>query len=319
MKGMELAKAYYEKYGAGMIESVCSKADAEKIAVGLVGEGSQCFGFDDEISTDHDFGPGFCIWLNEELYGRIGWLLSQAYSKLPSEFQGFSTANIQDKSRVGVMSICGFYRKYTGLETIPQTNRQWLFLRETDLAVCTNGKVFTEGNGKFMEYRQALLNYYPEDVLRKKIAARCAVMSQAGQYNLLRCLKREDGPAAILAVGKFTEAALSLVYLLNRKYMPFYKWAFHGLKKLDRLTETAADFQKLPYIFDDVQECGWKKAYDNAFELTEKICTESLSELNKQGFTSGSDPFLQNHLGQIMSGIKDEEIRKLPPIFDYGL
>lgn len=58
MKGMELAKAYYEKYGAGMIESVCGKADAEKIAVGLVGEGSQCFGFDDEISTDHDFGPG---------------------------------------------------------------------------------------------------------------------------------------------------------------------------------------------------------------------------------------------------------------------
>ena len=32
MKGMELAKAYYEKYGAGMIESVCGKADAEKIA-----------------------------------------------------------------------------------------------------------------------------------------------------------------------------------------------------------------------------------------------------------------------------------------------
>ena len=37
MKGMELAKAYYEKYGVGMIESVCGKADAEKIAVGLVG------------------------------------------------------------------------------------------------------------------------------------------------------------------------------------------------------------------------------------------------------------------------------------------
>ena len=62
MTGLELAKAYYETYGKRMLAEEFPRY-VDRIAVGLAGEGSECFGFDDAISRDHDFGPSFCMWL----------------------------------------------------------------------------------------------------------------------------------------------------------------------------------------------------------------------------------------------------------------
>ena len=87
MKGMELAKAYFEEYGIQMIEGQFGEYKG-KIAAGLVGEGSECLGFDDEFSQDHDFGPGFCIWLPQQVYEQIGSAMQQAYDTLPQSFRG---------------------------------------------------------------------------------------------------------------------------------------------------------------------------------------------------------------------------------------
>lgn len=53
-----------------------------RIAVGFAGEGSDCFGFDDEISMDHDYGLGFCIWLTDEDFESIGSSLQEEYQNL---------------------------------------------------------------------------------------------------------------------------------------------------------------------------------------------------------------------------------------------
>ena len=97
MKGLELSRRYYEEFGAAMIEEQFPDYK-DRIAVGLVGHGSECFGFDDEISLDHDYGPGFCMWLTDEDEAEIGFRLFRAYSKLPREFCGVS---LRERSAAG--------------------------------------------------------------------------------------------------------------------------------------------------------------------------------------------------------------------------
>ena len=65
MKGLDEAQLFYERYGKQMIETQFAEC-VDRVATGLVGHGSECFGFDDEISTDHDFEPGFSLWITDE-------------------------------------------------------------------------------------------------------------------------------------------------------------------------------------------------------------------------------------------------------------
>ena len=89
MKGLELSRRFYEEFGAPMIAEQFPEY-RDRIAVGLVGHGSECFGYDDDISRDHDYGPGFCMFLTDEDEQKIGFRLFRAYSKLPHEYLGVS-------------------------------------------------------------------------------------------------------------------------------------------------------------------------------------------------------------------------------------
>ena len=102
MKGLELAEKYYETYGKSMLEEQFPQI-RDQAAAGLVGYGSECFGFDDEISRDHDYGPSFCIWLPREIYREYGAEMQAAYDALPKEFMSFAERmeEEQGKGRVG--------------------------------------------------------------------------------------------------------------------------------------------------------------------------------------------------------------------------
>ncbi|MGN0712895.1 MAG: hypothetical protein ACI4LJ_03850, partial [Anaerovoracaceae bacterium] len=133
MKGLVLAKAYYDTFGSRIVEAA-KQLDAglsSRLSIGLVGEGSQCFGYDDTISQDHDFAPGFCVFLSDEDFQAFGSALQEVYRQLPNSFRGFSRENIIAGDRLGVMSCSGFYNRFTG---VPETNLDWLFLPESALA-----------------------------------------------------------------------------------------------------------------------------------------------------------------------------------------
>ena len=113
MKGLELSRAYWEKCALPLFRRELP-AFLERAAVGLVGEGSECFGFDDEISQDHDWGPGFCLWLPEGEWAEWQDAVEALLARLPDTYEGFPArmAPAKRMGRVGPLSIEGFYGRF---------------------------------------------------------------------------------------------------------------------------------------------------------------------------------------------------------------
>ena len=96
MKGLELSRKYYEEFGKPMLKEQFPEIE-HLIAVGLVGSGSDCYGYDDDISHDHDFEPGFCLFVPDEniIDEKTFFNLERAYSKLPKEFCGYKRSLVK--------------------------------------------------------------------------------------------------------------------------------------------------------------------------------------------------------------------------------
>ncbi len=299
MPGLELCRQFYLQCGAPLIERTFGE-NGRRFAAGLAGAGSDCLGFDDELSRDHDFGPGFCLWLTDEDDETFGGELRRLYSELPRQFGGcVRNTTPQGADRVGVMRIGDFYRRYTGSRDIPEGDAAWLRIPEHLLAAAVSGEVFRDGLGEFSRIRSGLLPCYPEDVRLKKLAARLFTMAQAGQYNYGRIMKRHDAAAAALALSEFARAALSAVHLLNRRYMPYYKWAFRSARRLPLLSDVVTELDAL-FLPETDREA-----------LIETICSRVSGFLKKEGLSSARDTFLVAHAEEVTMRIKSAALRNM--------
>ncbi len=302
MRGLDEAKMLYREYGAPMLHEKFPDWE-HRIAVGLVGHGSECFGYDDELSRDHDFPQGFCLWIDDETDHAIGVQLARAYRALP--FGAARERSAMGEVSRGVQRIRSFYQRYTGSPGAPETLQQWLALPSHALAEATNGEVFRDDQGSFSALRQTLLTGMPEDVRRKKLAARVITMAQAGQYNYPRCVRHGEQGAAMLALTEFVNAACSAVYLLNRSHMPYYKWQFRGMETLERMSSLRDAFEFLLTADNDEQGRVLKSA------VTEDICASVVSELKVQHLTHGSWDYLEPHAYEILEHIENKELRAM--------
>ena len=301
MKGLNLCEKFYNEYGAGMIEEKFPQYQ-ERIAAGLVGDGSECYGFDDEISRDHDWGPGFCIWLNTEDYKATGSAMQIEYDRLPKVFDGYERMTSRwGEGRTGVFEVGAFYSRFIGIPHVPESNERWLYLPENYLSVCTNGKVFVDPLGQFSQIRKELLDFYPEDVRLVKIAARCMSSAQSGQYNYLRSIKHKEYYAAQYAEIKFCNDIMSLVFLLNRRYAPFYKWRHRAVKGLPVLGE---------FIWKKIDEMVGTHDRKRKNSIIEEISAGVIDEFQKEGLSNSKSDFLLDHGPVIHEKIKNETLRK---------
>lgn len=307
MQGLDLARAYYEQFGKPMLDEQFPGL-LPHIAAGLFGSGSECFGFDDDISRDHDFEPGFMLLLPGEdvVSRRDAFLLERSYAKLPREFMGVRRGLMQPVGgpRHGVMRAAEFFMEKVGSPDGVLTVGQWLSTPEYALAEAVNGAVFFDGSGEVTAIRQRL-SAWPGDIRKKKLAGCLLVMAQAGQYNYPRCLAHGEKGAAQLAAVDFVRQCTRAVFLLNGVYPPYYKWVFRAMRGLPRLSLLAELMEYLLTTDNDGDMVAEK------VKVIEGVAADVIAELRRQGLTKADCGDLEKHAYSVNDSITDGDIRNL--------
>ena len=281
-----------------------------RIAVGLSGEGSDCFGYDDFISRDHDFGTGVCLWLTEEDFHKFGRLLSIAYNELADSMPG---ADLTDRLRArrGVMTVNAFYSNVLGKEIDAESgvipDDTWESIDHSCLATATNGEVFRDDPGIFSAFRKNLLDYYPDRIWHERIASELHAFSSSLQVNYSRCMARKDTVAGEICKANGIKAAMELFFLLRRVYPPYYKWTFRALTELDEkgvfsrrirtLAETPCSlsaWEHIRYMPDNLNMS------DRVVVITEQIAESIRDELVAKGLTRCEDSYLESHVDELL-------------------
>lgn len=308
MRGIELSREYYELYGAPMIHSRFPELEGV-LAVGLCGAGSECFGFDDDVSRDHDFDPGFCIFVPDDVDRADVFKLERAYSSLPREFRGLSRAMIAPAggSRRGVIMQSDFFMSRTGHADGVMTAREWLRVPEHYIAEAVNGVVFRDDAGVFTKRRLYLQNV-PDDVTKKRLAGHLLLMSQSGGYNYPRQIARGETASAQLAAIEFVRHASGVCFCAARVPMPFYKWAPRAFSLLPEPFSSLYDTLEFLISSDNDPKTAKLKS-----ELIADVCARILGELRALDFTRADS--VQRAAFECNDSVRDADIRSLDILY----
>ncbi len=304
------SRRFYENQVAPMIHEKFPEYE-DRIAAGIAGEGSDCFGYDDFISRDHDFGTGVCLWLTQEDFHRFGRLLSIAYNELVDRQKG---ADLTDRlrQRRGVMTINSFYSNVLCTDIDAEdgavSEEIWRKMDHSCLATAVNGEIFRDDLGVFSSFRKFLLDYYPDRIWRERVAQELHNFSACLQVNYARSMSRKDIPAAQIARARGLEAAMELYFLSKRIYPPYYKWTYRALTELDTESSFARVVKELAQAPCD--ESRWEhirytpgnlNMSDRVVAKAEQTAEALVKELRKAGLITGTDPYLERYVDEVLS------------------
>ncbi|MBQ6452570.1 MAG: DUF4037 domain-containing protein [Solobacterium sp.] len=302
-------RRFYDQYVAELIHTRFGEYE-DRIAVGIAGEGSDCFGYDDEISRDHDFGTGVCLWVTDEDMYRFGHQLSIAYNELvDSAERTYYTERMRE--RRGVMTIHSFYSDILHIncdtEHCTMSEENWRILDHSCLKTAVNGTVFRDDLGQFTAFRNLLLGYYPDKIWRTRIAEQLHAYASSLQVNYARCMSRNDTVAAELCRAKGLASAMELFFLIKREYPPYYKWTYRALTELDTEGILSAKIRELAEEKLNVQ--AWngtrynprRQNYkDHIVSLSEEIASLLEEMLHEKGLIQRYGRYLEMHVNDVL-------------------
>jgi hypothetical protein len=307
-----------------------------KHAAALIGEGSEVLGFDDEVSTDHHWGPRVTLFLEEENPGLAKQIHQVLAENLPYEFMGYPTNFTQPdphdqgvqllqqatsgpvNHRVTTHSVQGFFLLYLGFD-IHQALKpaDWLTFPEHKLRSIVDGTILHDDVG--LGEACTMFQYYPLDVWLYLLAAGWARISQE-EHLMGRAGMVGDEVGSALIGARLVRDVMRLCFLMAKTYAPYAKWFGTAFKQL------VCGEEIWPVLLDAVHARTWQereehlvKAYEyianwhNGLIITD-ILPEKTVPFHKRPFqVIAIHGFTKALLGQI----EDPDLRRLshlPPI-----
>jgi Domain of unknown function (DUF4037) len=234
MQGLELSRRFYVEAVRPILDRRYPRLEH---AAALIGSGSEVLGYDDEISTDHHWGPRVQLFLSDlEITGELDDALAH---ELPLEFAGLPT-NFGTPDDIGV-------RLLTPIESGPVAHRvetfllaeflqdvlgrdpregfaaaDWLATPTQRLLELTAGEVFSDQAGELTAVRE-LLAWYPHDVWLLVMAGHWRRIAQFEHLHGRAGLLGDELGSRLLA-GELVRDLMRLGMLQRKRYPPYQKW-----------------------------------------------------------------------------------------------
>lgn len=281
----------------------------ERLAVAIIGTGSDVLGLDDSISRDHHWGPrANILYLREDQDTLAPKVADFIEHKVPSSFHEFEVhVDVGNQTGVCCSTVEDLFERFLGTQSLPETNLDWLQVCEVDLFHVTSGEVVYDGVGELTRRREHLA-YYPDNLWKKKIADWCMYVSgRDAPYNIHRISKRSDELTSTIYLGQCLKRVMELCFALNKQYAPYTKWLNRTFRRLPYFVD------RIVPLFDQVlKEPQWRDRVMTLVDINFTIA-EALGELNltdppqRRPFEEGlTDLTLYNSAAQIYRSLPVE-------------
>jgi hypothetical protein len=320
MKGLDLNERYYREAVRPVLDTYLP--DLVHSAA-LIGWSSEVLGFDDDTSTDHNWGPRFWLFLSNEdakIYSdEVDKCLAD---NLPAEFLGHPIAFEYIEQRgerkyhrhnINIDTVAEYFKQYLGADLGGELSpADWLTFPQHKLRGVTSGRVFYDGLGE-LEHARRLLAYYPRDVWYYMLAAQWLKIFEEQAF-IGRCGQVGDDLGAAVIGARQVDNLIHLCFLIERVYAPYSKWLGTAFSKLESAAELA------PIFIEVLGAAGWKEkerklagAYPlvirrfNSLGIVEPMSEEVSPYFSRPMLTIQDESAVENLLG----AIEDERIRNI--------
>ena len=229
--GIGLARRFYQQWVLPLLGD-------QPHGAALLGTGSEVLGFDDDISTDHGFGPRVLLFVPGE---DVAAATARRLDDLDGIFEGLPVRYPHSdgdapRRQVQVHTVASYFTHWLGVDPAAGiTVGDWIVLPTQILASMTAGAVFRDLDGALGRRREALA-WYPDDVWRYALAVGWLRIGQEEAF-VGRTGGRGDDLGSRVLAARLARDMMKLAFLVERRYAPYPKWFGHAFAQLRIATD----------------------------------------------------------------------------------